>query len=99
MKDSAHYSTIIDSNNCNITHYEDEILKEIQNTDFLLFLRRNNFDIKRVKLLTAIIFLNMAPLHINNFDIFLFFKSKLLFEEVFGVSSVQKTFIKNNKLF
>jgi len=87
LKDSNNYFTLIDNDlngndECLITHHRDDVLKTIQDNEFNGFLTKNKFDVKRVKLLTAIIFLNMAPLHINNFDIFLFFKSKLLFNEI-----------------
>jgi choline kinase/quercetin dioxygenase-like cupin family protein len=88
MKDSNNYNTSILNNEANVTQYNDNILKDIQKNEFSLFLERNNFDKSRVKLLTAIIFLNMSPLHINNFDIFLFFKSKLLFAEYFEEKNI-----------
>lgn len=40
------------------------------------FLIENNFDIKKVKILTALIWLNMAPLHHYPFNIFLFYFGK-----------------------
>lgn len=82
MKNSKNYSTEIINNICIIKHYEDPILKDIQQNNFIKLLERNNISILRIKLLTAIIFLNMAPLHVNNFDIFLFFKCKKLFSEL-----------------
>jgi NDP-sugar pyrophosphorylase family protein/mannose-6-phosphate isomerase-like protein (cupin superfamily) len=82
MKNSENYSTEIFDNECIINHFEDCVLKNIQNNEFINLLERNNLDISRVKLLTAIIFLNMSPLHINNFDVFLFFKSKKLLSEL-----------------
>jgi hypothetical protein len=84
MKNPDHYFTLLGENECSITQYNDCILKEIQKNDFISFLQKYGFDKKRVKLLTAIIFLNMAPLHINQFDVFLFFKSKLLLSEYFS---------------
>lgn len=42
------------------------------------FLRQNRFDLVKVKLLTALIFLNMAPLHHDPFDLLLYFKGKLM---------------------
>jgi NDP-sugar pyrophosphorylase family protein/mannose-6-phosphate isomerase-like protein (cupin superfamily) len=83
MKDQSNYSTSINENECIITEYKDIILKDIQQNEFIDFLKKNNLDKTRVKLLTALIFLNMAPLHINKFDIFLFYKSKKLFSEIF----------------
>ena len=54
------------------------------NNDFVTLLKQYNIDIQKVKILTALIFLNMAPLHINNFDIFLFLKSKQLLAQLFN---------------
>jgi choline kinase/mannose-6-phosphate isomerase-like protein (cupin superfamily) len=39
------------------------------------WITKNNFDLKKVKLLTSIIFLNMAPLHNEKFSKMLWFKS------------------------
>jgi hypothetical protein len=84
MKNSENYNTVWDEEKCVITQYMDPILKGIQQNEFKQFLHANNFSESRVKLLTAIIFLNMAPLHINQFDTFLFFKAKQLFSEIFS---------------
>ena len=40
------------------------------------FLKRNNFDISKVKILTSLIFLNMAPLHNDPFDLMLYYLGK-----------------------
>lgn len=39
------------------------------------WLTENGFDLNKVKLITAIIFLNMSPLHDDNFSKMLWFKS------------------------
>lgn len=41
------------------------------------FLRREGYDIKKVKILTAIIWLNMSPLHHHPFNLFLYYFGKL----------------------
>jgi dTDP-glucose pyrophosphorylase/thiamine kinase-like enzyme len=41
------------------------------------FLEKNGYDKKRVKILTALIWLNMSPLHHHPFDLFLFYFGKL----------------------
>ena len=45
------------------------------------FLKRNNFDMKKIKIIEALIFLNMSPLHNDPFDLMLYFlgKSKLYY--------------------
>jgi len=41
------------------------------------FLEKNNYDINRVRLLTALIWLNMTPLHHHPFNLFLYYFGKL----------------------
>lgn len=41
------------------------------------FLLKNKYDLKKVKVLTAIIWLNMSPLHHHPFDLFLYYFGKL----------------------
>ncbi|MAG78285.1 hypothetical protein CL616_02870 [archaeon] len=40
------------------------------------FIKRKNYDLKKVRLLTALIFLNMSPLHNDPFDTLLYFLGK-----------------------
>lgn len=40
------------------------------------FVKDNNFDTKKIKLLTALIWLNMSPLHEHPFDLFLYYFGK-----------------------
>jgi len=81
MKDTANYTSSIKKDSVTISHYIDNTLKCISNNEFVLMVERNKLDMKKIKLLTALIFLNMAPLHINGFNLLLFFKAKLFFEE------------------
>ncbi len=50
--------------------------------EYELFLTRNNFDLKKVKTLAALIFLNMSPLHHDPFDRMLYFMGKHLLYKV-----------------
>jgi hypothetical protein len=45
------------------------------------FIKNNGFDLKKIKLIEALIFLNMCPLHEDPFDLMLYFlgKSKLFY--------------------
>ena len=56
-----------------------------QLTDFRItyekWIVENNFDLNKVKLITAIIFLNMSPLHDDKFGKMLWFKSIELLSE------------------
>ena len=42
----------------------------------------NGYDLDKVKTITSLIFLNMAPLHEKEFGDLLFFKSKQMFKEI-----------------
>lgn len=44
---------------------------------FYDFLRRKNYDLKKVNILTSLIWLNMSPLHHHPFDLFLYYFGKL----------------------
>lgn len=44
--------------------------------EYEAFLKKNNFDIKKIKLITALIFLNMAPLHNDPFDSLLYYMGR-----------------------
>ena len=41
------------------------------------FIIKNGFDLKKVKLMTSLVFLNMAPLHKTPFDLMLYYMGKL----------------------
>ncbi len=44
--------------------------------EYETFLLKNGYDLKKVKLLTALIFLNMAPMHHHPFDLMLYYLGK-----------------------
>jgi NDP-sugar pyrophosphorylase family protein/mannose-6-phosphate isomerase-like protein (cupin superfamily) len=88
MKESKNYSHIVSGNSIILKHYQDKILENILNNEFKLLVEKHNLDLNKIKLLTSIIFLNMAPLHINEFDKFLFLKSKYLFSEIFKSKTI-----------
>ena len=46
------------------------------------WLEAGGYDLKKVKLITSLIFLNMAPLHEKELGDLLFFKSKKMMEEL-----------------
>jgi len=88
MKNNKNFSFIINDHSAVLKNYDDEILIDILNNEMVSLIKRNNLDQKKIKLLTAIIFLNMSPLHVNNFDKFVFLKSKELLAELFFDMSV-----------
>jgi len=83
MKDMANYTCSVEKETVTLSQYTDVVLKSISNNEFKHMVESYGLDMIKVKMLTALIFLNMAPLHTNGFNVFLFFKAKLLFEEVF----------------
>ena len=54
---------------------------------FYDFLHRNNFDIYKVRLLTALIFLNIAPLHHYPYSKMLFYLGKESLYNILGGSN------------
>ena len=58
--------------------------KEIESI-FFNFLKKNNFSIEKVKIITALIFLNMAPLHTKPFSNLLFQYARLLLTKNFNL--------------
>ncbi len=45
---------------------------------YVNWIKKNNYDLEKINILTALIFLNIAPLHTKNYSIYLFHLSKLL---------------------
>ena len=77
-----HY--LIEQNHFEIKIKKDEIILNILRYQTLVdcenllysFLTENSFDIKKVRILRALIWLNMAPLHHHPFDLFLYYFGK-----------------------
>ncbi|MDP1844439.1 MAG: hypothetical protein Q8K64_13560 [Sediminibacterium sp.] len=76
---------IIDNNHFNIKKGKDDSininihrLQSLVECEQILFqwLNANNFSVKKVKILRAIIWLNMSPLHHHPFDLFLYYFGK-----------------------
>jgi NDP-sugar pyrophosphorylase family protein/thiamine kinase-like enzyme len=76
---------MIDNNQFNFTINEKgDINVDIQRFQFLVecenyyfnYLKENNFDVKKIRILRAIIWLNMSPLHHHPFDLFLYYYGK-----------------------
>jgi len=49
---------------------------------FEAFLKENNYDLPKVKLISALIYLNIAPLHHHPYSDLLFFHGKLTLSEL-----------------
>ena len=46
----------------------------------MIWLKKNGYDLKKVNKITALIFINIAPLHHYPYSIFLFFLGKMMLE-------------------
>lgn len=68
-----------------IVNYEFEIPSELHRRRFFYenWLLSNHFDLMKVRFLTALIYLNMSPLHTSLFDEMLFQHSKFLLDTLF----------------
>ena len=75
MKNEENFSCFVDQNIVNYDHKPEPILDEFKPI-YERWIQDNNYDLDKVKLITSIIFLNMAPLHEKKFGNLLFFKSK-----------------------
>ena len=76
---------VINENLYQIKTYKDSIICDIYRKENMVacqevlhdFIIREGYDLKKVKLLTALIWLNMSPLHHHPFNLFLFYFGKL----------------------
>ena len=76
MVDQNNYSITIDTGDIvKINIYRFQSLVECEEILFK-YLRRSNLDEKKVRILRALIWINMAPLHHHPFDLFLFYLGK-----------------------
>ena len=80
MKDSKNYSVDIIKNNVTVSYTR---TKELDNT-IINFKNKvgKNYDLYKVRLITALVWLSMAPLHEEVLGELLFFKAKLMLESL-----------------
>ena len=76
MIDNDFYFIDKKDSNIIVEIYRKNNLVECENL-FFNWINKNNFDINRVKILRALIWINMSPLHHKPFDEFLFYFGKL----------------------
>jgi choline kinase/mannose-6-phosphate isomerase-like protein (cupin superfamily) len=81
MKDEENFSCFIDENTVNY-NYETESELESFKLVYEKWITKNGYNLDNVKSITALIFLNMAPLHETEFGNLLFFKSKQMLQEI-----------------
>ena len=82
MKNEENFSCFVDQNIVNYDHKPEPILDEFKPI-YERWIQDNNYDLDKVKLITSIIFLNMAPLHEKKFGNLLFFKSKEMLQKLY----------------
>jgi hypothetical protein len=82
MKNEKNFSCFVDQNVVNYDHKSEPILDEFKPI-YERWIKDNNYDLNKVKLITSIIFLNMAPLHEKQFGNLLFFKSKEMLHKLY----------------
>ena len=80
MKEKENFSCSIIQN---VVTYEYKRVPELDKFKpvYEKWVTENGYDLDKVKLITSLIYLNMAPLHEREFGNMLFFKSKQLLQE------------------
>ena len=74
---SSKYSVKIDKKNIKINYKQSKENKDCQKY-FFKFLKKNKYSVKKVKILTSLIFLNIASLHHYPYSIFLYYLGKYM---------------------
>jgi choline kinase/mannose-6-phosphate isomerase-like protein (cupin superfamily)/thiamine kinase-like enzyme len=72
MKDENNYSCTFENDEASYEYSQNAELKDLEQK-FPEWASNNSFDFDKIKTITALIFLNMSPLHDNGFDDLLFF--------------------------
>jgi thiamine kinase-like enzyme len=80
MKESDAIELVEGSTEITYSYYASENLSGFKR-EYEAWITKNGFDLNKVKLITAIIFLNMSPLHDEKFGKMLWFKSIELLSE------------------
>ena len=83
IKDEKSYSLVRTPAQIKFTHATDDSLLKFVEL-FKVWLDIENYDFERVRLITALIYLNMAPLHEEILGNVLFFKSKLMLQGIYN---------------
>jgi len=81
MKDDKNFSCFINENVVNYTYKSEPALDTFMPM-YENWIIKNGYDLNKVKTITSLIFLNMAPLHEKEFGDLLFFKSKRMLQEI-----------------
>ena len=81
MKDEKNFACFIDENVVNYNYKTESTLDDFKPI-YEKWIVDNGYDLDKVKSITALIFLNMSPLHEKEFGNLLFFKSKQMLQEL-----------------
>ena len=81
MKNNKNFSCFIADNTVNYTYKTDDVSNKFKPI-YEKWITDNGYSLEQVKLITALIFLNMSPLHEEEFGNLLFFKSKKMLQEI-----------------
>tara|TARA_Y100000593_G_scaffold94323_1_gene192875 strand:+ start:489 stop:2396 length:1908 start_codon:yes stop_codon:yes gene_type:complete len=81
MKDNNNFSCFIDQNVVSYNYKSEPMLDKFKPI-YEKWVVDSGYDLDKVKLITALIFLNMSPLHEEEFGNILFFKSKQMLQEI-----------------
>ena len=81
MKENGSFSCYRTEEKVTLEHKNNISLDKFINT-YERWIKSNNFNLKKIKTLTALIFLNMSPLHEKDFGNLLFFKAKETMEQL-----------------
>ena len=81
MKDDKNFSCFINENVVNYTYKSEPALDTFMPM-YENWIIKNGYELNKVKTITSLIFLNMAPLHEKEFGDLLFFKSKRMLQEI-----------------
>ena len=77
MKNNDNFKCYVDGQNVNFEYKSDTMLDEFKRV-YEKWILDMNYDLIKIKKITSLIFLNMAPLHEKEFGDMLFFKSKVM---------------------
>jgi len=82
VKDKKNYSFNKSFNDVTFNYNHDDLLDSFKKY-FERWIINHDYDLQKIKKLTALIYLNMSPLHNDKLDDLLFFKSIYLMEELY----------------
>ena len=83
MKDEENFSVSIIKDQVDISFKRTKRLADFEMI-FVDWVKGNGYDFNKIKKITALIYLNMSPLHEKEFGDLLYYRSKQLLEECYG---------------